>query len=195
MCYLLWICWDGVSHAEHTKNQQGGWLNLDIIVETFPKIERCLLLPWFFIVFPPPCSLSHQNMFSWKTLLMKIFWLKSKTIIGTPNQWPLLKASRCYNIISGMATVVGRLLIFEIFYWDSNEKYTLFIIQRARTGKTKYRTGKDHYRWFRRKSRSFLKTHKYFFVMINKQNFHGTNGSPSLPILYTVFPGQNIYLK
>ena len=49
-------------------------------------------------------------------------------------------------------------------------------------GKTKYRTGKDHYRWSRRKSRSFLKTHKYFFVLINKLDFHGTNGSPSLPI-------------
>ena len=49
-------------------------------------------------------------------------------------------------------------------------------------GKTKYRTGKDHYCWSQRKSRPFLKTQKYFCVLINKLDFHGTNGSPSLPI-------------
>ena len=50
------------------------------------------------------------------------------------------------------------------------------------SGNTKYRTGKDHYRWSRQKSRSFLIRRKYFSVLINKLDFHGTNGSPSLPI-------------
>ena len=45
-----------------------------------------------------------------------------------------------------------------------------------------YRTGKDHYRWSRRKSRLFLKTKKKFLCFVNKLDFHGTNGNPSLPI-------------
>jgi hypothetical protein len=48
--------------------------------------------------------------------------------------------------------------------------------------KTKYRTGKDLYRWSRGKSRSFLLTLEFFSVLINELAFHGTNGSPILPI-------------
>jgi hypothetical protein len=44
--------------------------------------------------------------------------------------------------------------------------------------KTKYRTGKDLYRWSRGKSRSFLLTLEFFSVFINELAFHGTNGSP-----------------
>ena len=45
-----------------------------------------------------------------------------------------------------------------------------------------YRTGKDLYRWSRGKSRSFLLTLEFFSVLINELAFHGTNGSPILPI-------------
>ena len=48
--------------------------------------------------------------------------------------------------------------------------------------KTKYRTGKDLYSWSRGKSRSFLLTLEFFSVFINELAFHGTNGSPILPI-------------
>jgi hypothetical protein len=49
-------------------------------------------------------------------------------------------------------------------------------------GKTKYRTGKDLYRWSRGKSRSFLKTLKIFSALKKDLDFYGTNGSPILPI-------------
>ena len=45
-------------------------------------------------------------------------------------------------------------------------------------GKTKYRTGKDPYRWSWGKSRSFLKIRQYFAVLIKKLDFYGTIGLP-----------------
>ena len=48
--------------------------------------------------------------------------------------------------------------------------------------KTKYRTRKDLYSWSQKISRLFLKLSKYFSILINVLDFHGTNGSPSFLI-------------
>ena len=65
---------------------------------------------------------------------------------------------------------------------NAHFRFVITILLKAFSGKTKYHTGKDHYCWSRGKSKLFLKTRKYFSVLINKLDCYGTNGSPSLSI-------------
>ena len=58
--------------------------------------------------------------------------------------------------------------------------------------KTKYRTGKDLYRWSQRKFRLFLQTKKLISSLVNKHDFYETNGSPCFPIClrYSLAPTE-----
>ncbi len=73
-------------------------------------------------------------------------------------------------------------MLFPYTLLPAGNELVFKLTKNTASGKTKYCTGKDLYHWSRGKSRLFLLTLKKISVLINKLDFHGTNGCPILPI-------------